>query len=351
MKFYPLKIQDIRRETSDCVSLAFDVPPQYGSDFEFQQGQYLTFKTIIDGEEVRRSYSICSAPTDKELRVAVKQVENGLFSTFANHVLKVGDSLDAMPPMGHFNTVLNEKQAKTYIFFAAGSGITPVISNIKAILNTEPRSQCTLIYGNRKVSTVIFKEDLEGLKNQFLGRFQIFNVLSREYSESELLHGRLNKAKITLFFQKIPSLLRGDEYFACGPVEMIEAVKDVLTECKTAEKNIHFELFNAPKKASSYVEIKDAVGSMATVHLDGRAFAVPIGKGQNILDAAQEIGSDLPFACKGGVCCTCRAKLLEGEVEMMANYALTKEEVQQGFILTCQAVPKTDRVVVSFDIK
>ncbi len=352
MKFYGLKIKDIRRETADCVSIAFDVPPQYEADFGYQQGQYLTLKTEIKGEEVRRSYSICSAPCDNELRVAIKQVQNGLFSTFANNELKKGDTLDVMPPMGHFYTVLNKNQVKTYIFFAAGSGITPVISNIKTILKTEPLSNCSLIYGNRQVSSIIFKEDLEALKNQYLGRFQVFNVLSRERNESNLLHGRLNKAKIAHFIEKIPQLLRGNEYFVCGPVDMTEAVKEVFLEHKIAEKNIHFELFNAPKKAVTNGEtVKGAVGGTATIQLDGLTFDVPIEKGQNILDAAQLMGADMPFACKGGVCCTCRAKLIEGEVEMTANYALTKEEVNQGFILTCQAVPKTERLVVDFDIK
>jgi ring-1,2-phenylacetyl-CoA epoxidase subunit PaaE len=353
MKFFALKIKDIRRETADCVSIVFDVPPQYLVDFAFQQGQYLTLKTEIKGEEVRRSYSICSAPCDNELRIVVKQVENGLFSTFANNELKKGDILEAMPPTGHFYTILSEKQVKTYIFFAAGSGITPVISNIKAIFKTEPLSNCSLIYGNRQVSSIIFKEDLEAFKNQNLGRFQVFNVLSRERNESDLLHGRLNKAKINLFFEKIPQLLRGDEYFACGPVEMIDAVKAILIEKKIAEKNIHFELFNAPTKkgVKNGETVKGAVGSTAVIQLDGLTFDVQIEKGQNILDAAQLMGADVPFACKGGVCCTCRAKLIEGDVEMTANYALTKEEVKQGFILTCQAVPKTERVVVNFDVK
>ncbi len=352
MKFFTVKIKDIRRETADCVSIAFDVPPQYEANFVYQQGQYLTLKTEIKGEEVRRSYSICSSPCDSELRVAIKQVENGLFSTFANTELKKGDTLDVMPPMGHFYTVLNKNQAKTYIFFAAGSGITPIISNIKTILKTEPLSNCSLIYGNRQVSSIIFKEDLEALKNQYLGRFQVFNVLSRERNESDLLHGRLNKAKIAHFIEKIPQLLRGDEYFACGPVEIIEAVKDLFLKHGIAEKNIHFELFNAPKKTNTNTEtVKGAVGSTATIQLDGLTFDVPIEKGQNILDAAQLMGADMPFACKGGVCCTCRAKLMEGEVEMTANYALTKEEVKQGFILTCQAVPKTERLVVDFDVK
>jgi ring-1,2-phenylacetyl-CoA epoxidase subunit PaaE len=358
MTFYPLQVKEICRETSDCVSVAFEVPPQYSDVFAFKQGQYLTLRTDIEGEEVRRSYSICSAPDDNELRVAIKQVEDGKFSTYANHQLKQGDTLEVMPPMGHFYTPLspdvsglnNISDGKNYVFFAAGSGITPVISNIKAILKTEPRSQCTLFYGNQRVSSIIFKEEIEALKNKYLGRFQVFNILSRESMESDLLHGRLDKTKITHFIEKIPFILRGGDFFACGPVEMIEAVREVLTQKGIDEKKIHFELFNAPKGASKKV-IKSAVESHAFIKLDGLTIEVPIEKGQNILDAAQLSGADMPYACKSGVCCTCRAKLIEGEIEMQVNYSLTKQEIEQGFILTCQAVPKTAKVFVDFDIK
>ena len=356
--FYSLKIQNIRRETADCVSIAFETPPsddigicdKYADVFRFKQGQYLTLKTHINGEDVRRSYSICVAPDDGELRIAVKKVQDGAFSTYANRVLKEGDVLEVMPPMGHFFTPLSKNEQKHYVFFAAGSGITPVISNIKTILKNEPLSICTLIYGNRHVSSIIFKEEIEALKNQNLGRFQVFNVLSRERHESELLFGRLDKTKINRFFDKIPNLIHADEFFSCGPLDMTEAVKDVLSERGISEKNIHFELFNAPPP-SPRGETVDAVDCLGLVKLDGLSFEVPIQRGQTILDAAQHIGADLPFACKGGVCCTCRAKLMDGAVEMNANYALTKEEVARGFILTCQSVPKTATVLVDFDVK
>ena len=351
MRFHQLIIKDIRRETVDCVSIAFDVPEVLKADFSFTQGQYLTLKTHINNEEVRRTYSICTAPSDDEWRVAVKEVDAGVFSTYANRVLKKDDVLEVMPPMGHFFTPLSINAQKHYVFFAAGSGITPVISNIKAILKTEPLSNCTLIYGNRYVSTIIFKEEIEALKNIYLGRFQVFNVLSRERTESELLHGRLNKAKIACFFDKIPHLLRGDEFFSCGPIEMTEAVKEILIEQGIEEKHIHFELFNAPKTSTQKRKTQNAVDSLATIKLDGLTFDVPINKGQSILEAAQAVGADMPYACKGGVCCTCRAKLVEGDVEMMVNYALTKEETDAGFILTCQAIPKSNKVVIDFDIK
>jgi ring-1,2-phenylacetyl-CoA epoxidase subunit PaaE len=351
MKFHALIVKDIRQETSDCVSVAFELPDALATDFAFKQGQYLTLKARIKGEDVRRSYSICTAPDDKDLRVAIKQVDNGKFSTFANQILKKGDVLEAMPPMGHFYTPLSISHAEHYIFFAAGSGITPVISNIKAILATEPHSQCTLFYGNQRVSSIIFKEEIEALKNIYLGRFQVFNILSRERTESDLLYGRLDKAKITHFIEKIPHILRGGNFFACGPVEMIEAVRAVLTAQGIDEEKIHFELFDAPKTTAKKESLTASVKSKAFIKLDGLTIEVPIEKGQNILDAAQLAGADVPYACKGGVCCTCRAKLIEGEIDMQVNYSLTKSEVENGFILTCQAVPKTEKVVVDFDIK
>lgn len=351
MKFYPLKVKNIRRETQDCVSVAFDVPEDLASVFHFTQGQYLTIKANLNGEDIRRSYSICTAPDENDLRVAIKQVEDGKFSTFANHVLKENEVLEVMPPMGHFYTEVKENQTRDYVFFAAGSGITPVISNIKTILKTEKNSTCTLLYGNQKVNTIIFKEEIEALKNKYLGRFQIFHILSREHTESDLLNGRLTKDKIRKFFHYIPHLLKADAYFACGPEEIIHAAKEVLIENHISEENIHFELFNAPKTTAKKQVTEQAVESHAIITLDGLTLEVPVARGQNILDAAQQFGTDMPYACKGGVCCTCRAKLIEGEVEMTANYSLTKGEVDNGFILTCQAVPKTRTVKIDFDIK
>jgi ring-1,2-phenylacetyl-CoA epoxidase subunit PaaE len=351
MKFYSLKVKEIRKETRDCVSVAFEVPETLADTFQYKQGQYLTLKADINGEDVRRSYSICSAPGDQDLRVAIKQVSEGKFSTFANTRLQVNDVLEVMPPMGHFYTELDPAQTRNYVFFAAGSGITPIISNIKAILKKEPRSHCTLLYGNQKVNTIIFKEEIEALKNTYLNRLQIFNILSREHTESDLLNGRLHVDKIKKFFRFIPQLLQADAYFACGPEEIIYAMKQALAENQISEEKIHVELFNAPKVNAKKMEPVLAVASVAMIKIDGLTLEVPVQKGQNILDAAQAFGSDMPYACKGGVCCTCRAKLIEGEIEMSANYALTKEEVNNGFILTCQAIPKTNEVKIDFDIK
>ncbi|MFZ1705631.1 MAG: 1,2-phenylacetyl-CoA epoxidase subunit PaaE [Saprospiraceae bacterium] len=351
MKFYPLKVKDIRKETTDCVSVSFEVPETLANIFTFIQGQYLTFKINLEGEDIRRSYSICTAPEDQDLRVAIKQVEEGKFSTFANQQLKVNDIVEVMPPMGNFYTTINAANEKNYVFFAAGSGITPIISIIKTVLKNEPKSSCTLLYGNQKVSTIIFKEDIESLKNMYLGRLQLFHILSREHNESELFNGRLEKEKIALILEKIPPLLEAHEFFACGPEEMIMAMKDILSEKGISEDHIHFELFNAPKQKVKKEVIQQAVESHATIKLDGLTLYIPVEKGQNILEAAQLFGTDVPYACKGGVCCTCRAKLIEGEVNMMVNYALTKTELENGFILTCQAIPKSKNVIIDFDIK
>lgn len=351
MTFHNLKIQDIRAETADCVSISFEIPDDLKDTFAYQAGQYLTLRTYIEGEDVRRSYSLCSSPLDNEWRVAIKKVESGVFSTFTHQQLKKGDWVEVMPPMGNF--ILSKNENDRSVFFAAGSGITPILSLLKTVLKTNPESHCTLIYGNQNTSSVIFREEIEGLKNKYLNRFQIFHVLSREIRESELGSGRLDKAKIQFFIEKIGDILRGGNFYICGPFDMIQAIKSVLLENNIPLKNIHFELFNAPN-GNRKIEKKAVDLSKThnvTIKLDGLTFHVPTPDGMNILDAAQRIGADLPFACKGGVCCTCRAKLLEGKVEMDVNYALTEEEIAAGFILTCQAVPKSERLVVSFDVK
>ncbi len=359
MKFYPLAIKDIRQETRDCVSIAFEVPDAVSQDFKFTQGQYLTIKTKIGQDDVRRSYSICSSPLDKELRVAIKQVKNGRFSTYANQHLKTGDILDVMRPMGRFFTELNPTQAKKYLFFAAGSGITPILSIIKTILQTEPQSQCTLFYGNKNRNAIIFKEQIEGLKNQYLQRLRLYHILSRESTEMPLFSGRIDEQKCLSLIEK--QLVNGseiDECFMCGPQEMIESITKILLEHGLNKKNIHFELFASTNtlQKTKPLQTDTNTGTQTecdlTVRLDGVAFKMKLTYGgENILDAALNHGADLPYACKGGVCCTCKAKLVEGKVDMDVNYALEPEEVEAGFILTCQAHPKTPIVVVDFDVK
>lgn len=354
--FHKLKVKEVKQETPGCVSISFDVPGDLKSDFLFEQGQNITIKKEIDGEELRRSYSICSAPFENELRVAVKQVEGGKFSNFANTLLQPGDELDILPPTGKFNTKLSRENKKQYLAFAAGSGITPVISIIKTTLQTEPESSFTLVFGNRGRSTIIFFEELEGLKNKYLNRFNFINILSREKTDAPINSGRIDPDKLSQL-RRLIDYKNTDEFFICGPEEMIFCVKDYLEAAGIDKKKIHFELFTTPgqKKAVSHKPL--AVGqsgpqSKITVKLDGRSFDFDLGfNGENILDAALKQGADLPFACKGGVCCTCKAKLLEGEVEMEVNWGLEQEEVEQGYILTCQSHPKTEKVVVDFDIK
>lgn len=355
--FHKLKVKEVKTETPDCVSIAFAVPESLQAEFLFEQGQNITLKKEIGGEEIRRSYSICSAPFENELRVAVKKVEGGKFSDFANTILKAGDELDVLPPTGKFNTQLNEQNAKQYVAFAAGSGITPVISIIKTTLQTEPASRFTLVFGNRGRHSIIFFEELEALKNKYLNRFNLINILSREKTDAPISFGRIDPQKLTEL-SKLIDYKNTDDFFICGPEEMIFCVKEFLEATGIEKKSIHFELFTTPGQKKSAVgseqlaEKSSGPKSKITVKLDGRSFDFDLGfDSENILDAALKQGADLPFACKGGVCCTCKAKLLEGEVEMDVNWGLEHEEVEQGYILTCQSHPKTEKVVVDFDIK
>jgi ring-1,2-phenylacetyl-CoA epoxidase subunit PaaE len=355
--FHKLTVREVKTETPDCVSIAFTIPENLQPEFLFEQGQNITIKKEIEGEEIRRSYSICSAPFEKELRVAVKKVDGGKFSTYANSILKAGDALDILPPTGKFNTKLQTTNHKQYLAFAAGSGITPVISIIKTTLQTEPASSFTLVFGNRGRHSIIFFEELEGLKNKYLNRFNFINILSREKTDAPINSGRIDREKLTEL-NKLIDYKTIDEFFICGPEEMIFCVKDFLEQSGIDKNKIHFELFTTPGQKQLAVGSRQlAVSSKGptskiTVKLDGRSFDFDLGfNGENILDAALKQGADLPFACKGGVCCTCKAKLLEGEVEMDVNWGLEHEEVKQGYILTCQSHPTTEKVVVDFDIK
>ncbi len=355
--FHTLKVKEVRLETPDCVSVLFSVPDDLKKDFEFAQGQNITVKKNMDGEDIRRSYSICAAPYENELRIAVKRVEGGKFSGYANTELKAGDELDILPPTGKFNTKLQTTNCKKYVAFTAGSGITPVISIIKTTLLSEPESRFTLVYGNRGRSSIIFFEELEGLKNKYLNRFNFINILSREKTDAPINSGRINNGKLTEL-KKLIDYNGIDDFFICGPEEMIFCIKDFLELQGIDKKKVHFELFTTPGQKKLAVGKKQlAVGiqmpkSKITVKLDGRSFDFDLGFNQDsILDAALKQGADLPFACKGGVCCTCKAKLLEGEVDMDVNWGLEQEEVEQGYILACQSHPKTEKVVVDFDVK
>jgi ring-1,2-phenylacetyl-CoA epoxidase subunit PaaE len=356
--FHALKVKEVKKETSDCVSVWFDVPENLKESFQFTQGQSLTMRTTINGEEVRRTYSICSSPLELQLKVAIKKIDGGAFSIFANEQLKQHDVLEVMPPIGRFYTTLDAANRKKYVAFAAGSGITPLLSIIKTTLATEPDSEFTLLYGNKTRSSIIFFEELEGLKNKYINRFNLIHILSREKTDADLNFGRITKDKCTHLFNKLLDVKTVDEFFICGPEDMIFSVKDFLESKGVAEKKIHFELFTTPgqNKATSHkpqATSEEGPQSKITVKLDGRSFdfSIPLNSDTTILDATMQQGADVPYACKGGVCCTCKARLLEGEVKMDVHWGLEQEEIEQGFILTCQSHPVTEKVTVDFDVK
>lgn len=354
--FHDLTVAKIQQETNDAVSIVFNVPSELQDLYlGFTQGQHLVMKADIQGQEIRRNYSICSGVHDGELRVGIKKIEGGLFSSFANDELKEGDTLAVMPPEGSFNTPLDPAARKHYLGFAAGSGITPILSILKTTLESEPNSVFTLVYGNKSVSNMMFRETILGLKNRYPERFQLLNVLSREEQESEILNGRINAEKVNMLADKVLDVASVNEAYICGPQDMTEAIRDTLQERGMDKKNIHFELFGvaptAAKKQTVNPEDAGPVRQVAVI-VDGMQTNLEVAEGGvNILDAALEAGADLPFACKGGVCCTCRAKVVEGEVKMDVNYALEDWEVEEGFVLTCQCHPTTDKVVIDFDEK
>jgi ring-1,2-phenylacetyl-CoA epoxidase subunit PaaE len=359
LKFYSLKVRDVRPETVDCVSVSLEVPAELEETFRFAPGQYLTFRRHFDNAEIRRSYSICTSPGEGELRVAIKKVDEGKFSTYAHSELKAGDVLDVMPPMGKFTPKKTDAAHKEYLAFAAGSGITPIMSIMKAVLEEEPASSFTLIYGNRSKNSIIFREAIEALKNKYMTRLRVFHVLSREYMEIPLFSGRITAEKCGDFCDKLVDITTIDEAFICGPEEMILSVRQKLADLGMPTANIHIELFTSPDQPKPAHEQwvashKGATGpvSKVSITLDGVTFDMEVPfVGESILDAALKNGADLPYACKGGVCCTCRALVTEGEVEMEVNYALEHDEVEKGFVLTCQSHPRTERVVIDFDAR
>jgi ring-1,2-phenylacetyl-CoA epoxidase subunit PaaE len=354
LHFHTVTVKDIRRETEDCVSVSFNIPENLKSEFQFKAGQYLTLRKYLNGEEIRRSYSLCSSPLENEWRVAVKNVTNGKFSAYALNEMKIGDEIELMPPMGAFHTEISSSNKKKYVGIAAGSGITPVLSIIKTVLKTEPQSSFTLVYGNKNRNSIIFREEVEALKNQYIDRFRVMHVLSREVTDAAINSGRIDSMKCDELFTKFINL-NADEFFICGPEDMIFCVKDFLLSKGISKKHVHFELFTAPNQKAAVQEVKhedSGPKSKVTIILDGRSFDFDLThEGENILDAAIRLGADLPYSCKSGVCSTCRAKLLEGEVDMEVNYALEDDEVKQGFILTCQSHPKTAKVVIDYDAK
>ena len=353
--FHKLNVKEIRRETEDSVSVQFEVPNNLVEAFQFEPGQYLTLRTEINGEDVRRSYSICSGLDEGELRVAIKEVPNGLFSGFANKSLEIGSVLSVMTPMGKFTTEINEGVAKSFVFFAAGSGITPIISLIKSILARAPKSDVSLIYGNKNSESIIFKEELDALKNKHMETFRIMHVLSRENIGNPLQKGRIDNEKVSGIMKTFLANQPIDEVFICGPEQLIFAVSETLESLGIAKEKIHFELFTSPSaiKKSNAIQVKpeeNLLNANVTIIIDDEHTKLALdSNGMSILDAGHKAGADLPYACKGGVCCTCKAKIIEGSVKMDVNYALEKDEVEAGYILTCQAHPTSDSLVVSFD--
>ncbi len=354
--FHTLSVKDIYKETDDCSVITFNVPSELETEFKFRQGQHLTLKADINGEDVRRSYSLCSGPVDGEWKVAVKKILGGKFSSFVNDSLQAGDTLEVMAPSGTFGVEVSPEKAKNYLFFAAGSGITPVLSMVKAHLASEPNSTCKLFYVNKTAKSIIFKEELEQLRNQYFGRFEIYYFLTKERRDIELFNGRFDDEKMAVLSKTFIDIPDTDEVFLCGPEKMVEFVSNYLVEAGLPKDLIHFELF---VKGLSDEDIarqerlaKQNVEGTEVVIVDGgKEFEFTMTKEyDNILDAALGAGADLPFACKGGVCSTCKCEVLEGAVEMKINYALDDKEVSQNLVLSCQAVPTTDRVKVDFDV-
>jgi ring-1,2-phenylacetyl-CoA epoxidase subunit PaaE len=354
-KFHKIKVKDIYKETSDCSVVTFDVPEDLAEEFNFKQGQHLTLRAEIDGEDTRRSYSLCSSPVDKEWKVAVKQIYGGKFSGYVNSKLKTGDSLEIMEPSGAFGVEVSS-EPKTYIAFAAGSGITPVMSMIKTHLALEPNAKFKLFYLNRTVKSIIFKEEIEQLRNKYFGRLEIFYFLTKEHRDIELLNGRFTSEKLQEIFSKLLNVSEVNEAFLCGPEEMIFLIRDELVKAGLPKENVHYELFvtglsEEDKKRAERLSQRDVEGVEVTVVDGGKEFHFTMTSDfDNILDAALGAGADLPFACKGGVCSTCKCKVLEGSVEMKINYALEADEVAQDFVLSCQSVPTSQSVKVDFDV-
>lgn len=358
VQFHTLKIADVRRETDDAVAITFDVPDALKDDYRFTQGQHLNVKALIDGEEVRRSYSICAGTDEGTLRIGVKRIPEGVFSGFANDGLKPGAELDVMTPTGHFYTDLDPAAQKSYAAFVAGSGITPVLSIIKTTLALEPESDFTLVYGNRTTGSIMFREELEDLKNRYMGRLRVFHVLSREEQDAPIFNGRIDADKVRALARSLIPAQNLDEVFLCGPEAMINGAREALIEQGVPKDHIHFELFHTDLPADVLAKRHkpkpretqgDSIKVAVVVNGARTEFDMPADSEESLLDAAMAAGADVPFSCKGGVCSTCRCRVMEGKVDMDINYALEEHELEAGFVLSCQSHPLTDTVVLDFD--
>ena len=350
-QFFPLLVTDIHHTIRDAVVLTLE--PKDASDFAFIQGQYLTFKHDFDGTELRRNYSICAGLDDGKIQVGIKRVDGGAFSSFANTDLKVGDTLHAMPPMGNFHTKIEPKKAKSYLGFAGGSGVTPVLSILKTVLTREPNSTFTLIYANRAVSSIMFREELEALKNTYMQRLTIIHVLETG-QDIDLFSGRVDQEKCSALFKVWIDISTVDTAFICGPEPMMLAIVDALKSHGLDDNQIKFELFGTGQqgrlaKQAVIARSEGSKGTQATVTFEGTDYTFKMPKDQSVLEAALSNNLDTPFACKAGVCSTCIAKVTEGEYEMLSNHALEDYEVEAGYVLTCQCYALSDTLSVNYD--
>lgn len=354
--FHDITLKEVYKETDDTTVLSFEIPPALKAQFSYRQGQFLTLRAIINGEDLRRSYSLCSSPLENEWKVAVKEIFQGKFSTYVNRELKTGDILQVASPSGDFGIDCDATTSKNYIAFAAGSGITPMLSIIKTHLASEPNAKFKLFYLNKTVKSIIFKEEIEALKNTYLSRFEVFYFLSREHRDIPLFNGRFDKEKLQTLTQTLINAPHTDHAFICGPEDMIFLIRDELVAAGMKKENVHFELFvsglSDVDKARAAAALEKKVDGVDVTIIDGsREFKFVLGKDfDNVLDGAIGAGADLPYACKGGVCSTCKCKVLEGTVAMKVNYALTDEEVEKGFVLSCVSVPTSKKLVVSYDV-
>jgi ring-1,2-phenylacetyl-CoA epoxidase subunit PaaE len=352
-QFHPLTVAAVDRLTEDAVSVAFEVPPGLREVFAFQAGQHLTVRRRCDGEDVRRSYSICSTPAQLAagvLRIGVRLVPGGAFSAFATSALRTGDTVDVLPPLGHFTTALDPARRRHYLAVAAGSGITPVLCLVATALSTEPASRFTVLYGNRYARSVMFTEELSDLKDRYPTRLHLVHVLSREPRDATLLSGRLDADRLRALLDTLVDGSTVDEWFLCGPYGMVTDARAVLTERGVPDKAVHTELFHVDDTPAPVRRAEESQGDAeVTIVLDGRTSTFRMGRGERVLDAALKVRGELPYSCKGGVCSTCRAKIVDGQVTMARNYALEPDELAAGYVLTCQSSPTTDHLTVDYD--
>ena len=351
--FAPLRVAEVERLTADAVAITFEVPEHLREAYAFAPGQHLTLRTVVGGEEVRRSYSICSTPSSGRLRIAVKRLEGGLFSGHATTGLRVGDVLDVMRPAGRFGVRLDPAHARHYTAVVAGSGITPVLSVLGAVLETEPASRCTLVYGNRDAASVMFLEELADLKDRYTTRLQVVHVLSREERDAPLLHGRIDAARLDALLDGLVRPEDVDAWLLCGPFGLVEQVRTTLLARGVPASAVHLELFHVdgeqPRLVRPVPTGGQATATRVTVRLDGRSSTFAMPDEGSVLDATLAVRADAPYACKGGVCGTCRARVVEGAVQMARQYALEDDERAEGFVLACQSVPTTPTLVLDFD--